>query len=288
MPAEPHAVRQRWFAAEDGSRAFRPGDFGMELQGKVALVTGAGSGIGAASARLLASAGARIGVLGHTEGELHAVASRIRDSGGEAMPLLADVASAEETSRAVDQLVEAYGRLDIVVANAGINGVWAPIDELAPEEWDRTIAINLRGTFLTLRYAVPRLKRAGGGSVVIVSSINGTRTFTTAGASAYACSKAAQLALGQMAAVELGKHGIRVNIVCPGAIETEISDNTQQRHTEAAEVPAEYPAGEIPLTGERPGRSKDIAELVLFLSSNRSRHISGSPVWIDGAQSLLV
>jgi NAD(P)-dependent dehydrogenase (short-subunit alcohol dehydrogenase family) len=81
---------------------------------------------------------------------------------------------------------------------------------------------------------------------------------------------------------------VRANIVCPGAIETEISDNTQQRHTEAAEVPAEYPAGEIPLTGERPGRAKDIAELVLFLSSNRSRHISGSPVWIDGAQSLLV
>jgi NAD(P)-dependent dehydrogenase (short-subunit alcohol dehydrogenase family) len=260
----------------------------MELQGKVALVTGAGSGIGAASALLLARVGARIGVLGRTEGELQTMVGRIRDSGGEAMPLLADVASSEEMSRAVDHLVEAYGRLDIVVANAGINGVWAPIDELAPEEWDRTVAINLRGTFLTLRYAVPQLKRAGGGSVVIVSSINGTRTFTTAGASAYSCSKAAQLALGQMAAVELGKHGIRVNVVCPGAIETEIGDNTQTRNTEAAEVPAEYPAGDIPLTGQRPGRAEDVAELVLFLSSSRSRHISGSPVWIDGAQSLLM
>ena len=260
----------------------------MELQGKVALVTGAGSGIGAASALLLARAGARIGALGHTRDELQTMVSRIRDSGGEAMPLLADVASAEEMSRAVDQLVEAYGCLDIVVANAGINGVWAPIDELTPEEWDRTIAINLRGTFLTLHHAVPRLKRSGGGSVVIISSINGTRTFTTAGASAYACSKAAQLALGQMAAVELGKHGIRVNVICPGAIETEIGDNTQARHTEVAEVPAEYPAGQIPLTGQRPGRAEDVAELVLFLASDRSRHISGSPVWIDGAQSLLM
>ena len=260
----------------------------MELQGKVALVTGAGSGIGAASALLLAQAGARVGALGHTEDELQATAARIRDGGGEAMPLLADVASPDEMGRAVERLAQAYGRLDIAVANAGINGVWAPLDELSPEEWDRTMAVNLRGTFLTLRYAVPWLKRAGGGSVVIVSLINGTRTFTGAGATAYACSKAAQLALGQMAAVELGKHGIRVNVACPGAIETEIGDNTQQRHTEAAAVPAEYPAGEIPLTGKRPGRAEDVAELVLFLASERSRHISGTPVWIDGAQSLLM
>ncbi len=91
-----------------------------------------------------------------------------------------------------------------------------------------------------------------------------------------------------MAAVELGKHGIRVNVVCPGAIEPEIGDNTQQRHTEAAAVPAEHPAGEIPLTCERPGRAGDVAELVLFLAGDRSRRISGSPVWTNGAQSLLM
>jgi NAD(P)-dependent dehydrogenase (short-subunit alcohol dehydrogenase family) len=204
------------------------------------------------------------------------------------MPLLADVASSEEMSRGIDDLVDAYGRLDIVVANAGINGVWAPVGELAPEEWDRTIATDLRGTFLTLHYAIPWLKRAGRGSVVMISSINGTRTFTGAGATAYACSKEAQLALGQMAAVELSKHGIRVNVVCPGAIHTEIGDNTQTRNTEAGKVPADYPAGEIPLTGKRPDRAEDGAELVLFLASDQSRHISGSPVWIDGAQSLLM
>ena len=260
----------------------------MELQGRVALVTGAGSGIGAASALRLARAGARVGALGHTEDELRATVERIRDEGGEAMALPADVAEAGQMGRALDRLDAAWGRLDVVLANAGINGTWAPIDELAPEEWDRTIAVNLRGTFLTLRYAVPRLKRAGGGSVVVVASINGTRTFTGAGASAYACSKAAQLALGQMAAVELGRHGIRVNVVCPGAIATEIADNTERRDAEAAAVSAEYPAGEIPLTGRRPGRAEDVAELVLFLASDRSRHVSGSPVWIDGAQSLLM
>src|SRR5690606_27877879 len=110
-------------------------------------------------------------------------------------------------------------RLDIIVANAGINGVWAPIDQLTPEEWDKTVAINLRGTFLTLHYGVPAMK-AKGGSIVIVSSINGTRTFSNPGTSAYASTKAGQLALGQIAALELAKHRIRVNVVCPGAIET--------------------------------------------------------------------
>jgi NAD(P)-dependent dehydrogenase (short-subunit alcohol dehydrogenase family) len=188
---------------------------------------------------------------------------------------------------AVDRLAQAYGRLDIAVANAGINGVWAPIDELAPEEWDRTMAVNLRGTFLTLRCAVPWLKRAGGGSVVIVSSINGTRTFTGAGATAYACSKAAQLALGQMAAVELGRHGIRVNVVCPGAIETNIDENTEKRDLEEVAAPVEFPEGKVPLTHGEPGGAGQVAQLVLFLASDASSHISGTEVFIDGAQSLL-
>ena len=109
--------------------------------------------------------------------------------------------------------------LDIVFANAGINGVWAPIDELQPEEWDRTINTNLRGTYLTLHYAVPHLKRAGGGSIVITASINGTRTFTSAGATAYSSTKAAQVAMAQMLALELGQHRIRVNVICPGRSE---------------------------------------------------------------------
>lgn len=260
----------------------------MEFSGRVALVTGAGSGIGEASALRLARDGAKIGALGHTEDELLETVQRIRQAGGEAIPLLADIAVAEQMERALAQLAEAYGRLDIVLANAGINGVWAPIDELAPEEWDRTINTNLRGSFLTLRYSVPLLKRSGGGSVIIVSSINGTRSFTSAGATAYSCTKAALVAMAKMQAVELAKHRIRVNAICPGWIETEIPDNTTQRHTEAAEWPVEFPEGEIPLTGKRPGCAEDVAELVLFLASDRARHITGSPVWIDGGESLLV
>jgi NAD(P)-dependent dehydrogenase (short-subunit alcohol dehydrogenase family) len=260
----------------------------MDLQGKVALVTGAGSGIGRAAAVLFAREGARVGVLSRTEDEIQATVHEIEQSGGQAIPLPADISDALQTQRAVEELIGAYGKLDVVFANAGINGVWAPIDELQPEEWDATINTNLRGTYLTIHYSVPHLKKAGGGSIVITASINGTRTFASPGATAYSCTKAAQVAMTQMLALELAKHRIRVNVVCPGKIETDIEDNTSHRDTEEAQVPAEYPQGNIPLTGTEPGTSEEVAELVLFLASDRARHITGTPVWIDGGQSLLV
>jgi NAD(P)-dependent dehydrogenase (short-subunit alcohol dehydrogenase family) len=259
-----------------------------ELAGKVALVTGGGSGIGKATALRLAGEGARVGVLSHTEDEVEATVNEITGAGGAALALIADLADAGAMGEAVDQLVRSYGRLDIVVANAGINGVWAPIDELEPEEWDRTIAVNLRGTFLTLHFSVPHLKRAGGGAIVITSSINGTRVFSNPGATAYSCTKAAQVAMAQMAAIELAKYRIRVNVVCPGAIKTQIADSTEKRHLEPAKPAAPSLHGKIPLTGDQPGSSDDVAELILFLVSERAKHIAGTPVWIDGAQSLLM
>jgi NAD(P)-dependent dehydrogenase (short-subunit alcohol dehydrogenase family) len=260
----------------------------MDFEGKVALITGGSSGIGRAAVLRLAREGCAVGVLGHSAEKVERVVAEVTEAGGRAFPLVGDVASETDMKAAVDSLVGEFGRLDFLFANAGINGVWAPIDEITPEEWDRTINTNLRGTYLTLHRTVPHLKAAGGGSIVITSSINGTRTFASAGATAYSCTKAAQVAMAKMLALELAQHRIRVNVVCPGRIETEIDENTTQRNTEAAKVPAEYPAGNIPLTGRRPGTSEDVAELVLFLASDRSRHITGTPVWIDGAESLLV
>lgn len=254
--------------------------------GKVALVTGAGSGIGRASALLLAREGAAVGLLGRTESELKEAAREIEQKGGRAHVLLADVADAPAVQAAVERLVGVEKGLQIVFANAGVNGVWAPIEELAVEEWQRTLAINLSGTFFTLKYATPHLKRHGG-SVIVCSSVNGTRMFSNTGATAYACSKAAQVAMVKMLAVELGPHAVRVNVVCPGAIDTDIDDNTQQRNVDKVKPPVEYPEGSIPLTKGAPGKAEQVADLVLFLASQRSSHISGSEIWIDGAQSLV-
>ena len=255
----------------------------MNVTDKVAFITGAGSGIGAASARRLAEAGARVALNSRSEDELQAVAD---DIGENALVLPGDISKEGDLKEAYKKIEEKWGRLDIVFANAGINGVWAPLEELTLEEWQKTIDINLTGTFLTVKHALPLLKKQGG-SVIITASVNGTRMFSNTGATAYSCTKAAQVAFMQMTALELGPDRIRVNAVLPGATETQISDNTEQRHLDKVKIPVEFPKGKIPLTDGEPGTAKQVADLVLFLASDASNHISGTPIWIDGAQSLL-
>lgn len=257
------------------------------LTGQVALVTGAGSGIGKAAAMTLAKSGANVVAMSRTASEVEQTAMEIRRAGGEAIAMTADISDDAAMAELINRTASHYGRLNIVVANAGINGVWAPIEDLKPDEWDKTIAVNLRGTYLTIHHAVPHLVHAGGGSIIVISSINGTRTFTSPGASAYSVTKAGQLALVQQLALELGGRFIRINAICPGAIESEIADNTEQRGTEKTEVPVHFPEGDIPLTRGKKGKAQDIADAVLFLASDASKHITGSPIWIDGGQSLL-
>jgi NAD(P)-dependent dehydrogenase (short-subunit alcohol dehydrogenase family) len=228
-----------------------------------------------------------VALLGRTETHLQEAEKEIRGRGGEALVVVADVSQPEAMQAAYLRVEREWGRLDVVFANAGINGVWAPLEDLTPEEWDQTLDINLKGTFLTVKYAVPLLKRQGG-AVIVTSSVNGTRIFSNTGATAYSCSKAAQVAFTKMVALELAKYRIRVNVICPGAIRTAIGDNTHRRNVEREKEPVEFPQGKIPLTRGEPGTAEQVAQLVLFLASDASSHISGTEMWIDGAESLLM
>lgn len=258
----------------------------MSVKGKVALITGGGSGLGEAAARVLAREGAKVVVAGRTEDEIKQVAQSINANDGEAMYVVADISDPQSIQQAVQRVIDRWSRLDILFANAGINGVWAPVEDLTIEEWQETININLNGTFYTIKAAAPHLKK-NGGSIIITASVNGTRIFSNTGATAYSCTKAAQVAMTKMLALEFAKHRVRVNVICPGAIESEIDDNTEKRNVEREKEPVEFPEGRIPLTDGAPGKAEDVGELVLFLASDASKHISGTEVWIDGAQSLL-
>ena len=256
----------------------------MKLKDKVAIVTGAGSGIGKATALAYAAEGAKVVVVSRTDKEIKQTADEIVKAGGVAIALTGDVSKPEDVEKVVTDTVAKFGRLDIVFANAGINGVWAPIEEITVDEWDKTIDINLKGTFLTIKYAVPHLKKQGG-SITIVASVNGTRIFSNTGATAYSASKAAQVAMTQMLAVELGQFNVRVNAICPGAVDTQIDDNTERRNLDKVKIKVNF-ARPIPLHN-KPATSQQVADLSVFLASDAASHITGTPVWIDGAQSLL-
>jgi NAD(P)-dependent dehydrogenase (short-subunit alcohol dehydrogenase family) len=256
----------------------------MRFHDQVALVTGANSGIGLATAKLLARDGATVGLLGRDRGEIESTADELTRGGGRAVALVADVTDAEAMHDEIEELARQAGRIDLVVANAGINGVWAPIDDLTPDEWDQTIAVNLRGTYLTLHHAVPHLKRAGGGSIVIVSSIQGTRSFSSPGTTAYACTKAAQVTMAKKLAIELAHSRIRVNVVCPGATDTDIDDKTEKRNLDSIEI--DQPDETNPLLGGRQMTSEEVGEVIAFLLSPAAGAVSGTEVWIDAAATL--
>lgn len=255
------------------------------LSGKVAFITGAASGIGRATVIRFIQAGAKVAIVDLNLEDAEQLASLIGEE--RAIGISADVGNEDEMKRAYEQTIERFGRVDIVFANAGRNGTITPIEHLSLEDWNGVVETNLTGTFLTVKHAIPHLKERGG-SIIITSSINGNRYFKNFGFSGYATTKAGQTGFSKMAAAELAQFGIRVNSICPGAIDTNIDDSTNRDDALLEEViiPIEYPEGNQPLAGKS-GSAKQVADVVLFFASNMSSHVTGSEVYVDGAESLL-
>ena len=252
------------------------GSFTIDLAPRTALITGGSRGIGRATAELLARAGARVALnYLRDEGAVNAAVRDIRAAGGEAMALAGDVGDPASARQLVRDVVAAWGRLDILVVNAGI---W--LEDVAGrgdvEVWDRTYAVNLRGAFLVTDAAVSHLE-AHGGSIVLVSSTAGQRG--EARHSAYAASKGAIISYTKSLAAELGPRGIRVNAVAPGWVDTDMSQVALGNPIQRAEIEKSIPIGRV-------ASSSDIAGPVLFLVSDLARHLQGEIVNVNGGSVL--
>jgi NAD(P)-dependent dehydrogenase (short-subunit alcohol dehydrogenase family) len=251
-----------------------------------AFVTGAGSGIGEAAARRLASDGFAVAVVDVRQDAAARVAEEILSVGGRAISVVADVRDEASVAKGIAQTVEAFGSLTTVFANAGINGMQCPIEEMTLDEWRATIDTNLTGTFLTVKHAIPHLRAAGGGSVIITASVNGTKLFSLPGYACYSTSKGGQAIFGRMAAGELARWDIRVNTICPGAIRTNIGERTYRRNLDKVTWDLKMPEKWPPHLG-RAADASEVADLVAFLASDESKYITGAEIVIDAGLTIL-
>jgi len=245
-----------------------------KLEGKVAIVTGAASGIGRASALLFAEEGARVVVADWDAAKGEEVAREVKGKGGEAKFVKVDVSRAEDVQVMVNAAVGSYGRLDVLFNNAGVEGEQAPTADCTLENFDRVIAINLRGVFLGMKYGIAAMLKTGGGSIINNASVAGLVGFT--GIPAYSASKGGVIQLTKTAALEYAKEHVRVNAICPGVIWTPMVE----RFTSAGEevrraLEAMEPVGRF-------GTAEEVARLALFLASEDSSFCTGAPFVVDG------
>jgi NAD(P)-dependent dehydrogenase (short-subunit alcohol dehydrogenase family) len=245
-----------------------------DLRGKVAIVTGGTSGIGRETAGLFAKAGAKVAVAGRREVEGKETIDMVRSAGGDALFVKTDVSRAAEVQALVRKTVEKFGRLDIAFNNAGIEGTWMPIAEQSEEDWDRTIAINLKGVWLCLKYEIQQmLKQGGGGAIVNMSSISGLIGF--AGSATYGASKHGVMGLTKSAALETARNGIRINAVCPAAVETPMGERLFGDPEFKKYALKFYPLGRF-------GEPKEVAEAVVWMCSSRASFMTGQSLVLDG------
>ncbi|HWZ96392.1 MAG TPA: SDR family NAD(P)-dependent oxidoreductase [Candidatus Dormibacteraeota bacterium] len=245
------------------------------LVGKVALITGGGTGIGRSTALVFAREGAKVVVVGRRLEKLQEVVAEIKTAGGEAVAVTCDVSRAADVQSAVAKVVEAFGKLNVLVNNAGILSV-STIEEIPEEDWDRLIDANLKGPFLMCRAALPEFRKAGGGSIVNVGSVLGLVAMKKR--AAYCASKGGVTLLTKAIAVDHGHENIRANCICPSIVETDLVSqlfNTPDGDRVKRERLATIPLG-------RMGKPNDIAELAVYLASDESSWLTGAAIPLDG------
>ncbi|MBS7249503.1 MAG: SDR family oxidoreductase [Candidatus Freyarchaeota archaeon] len=250
----------------------------MRLKGKVAIVTGAGSGIGEATAKLFAEEGAKV-VVADIEPNLgRKVVKQISNKGGTAVQVVVDVSKAYEVKGMIDKCISTFGKLDVLFNNAGIEGPEGPLWENEEEDWNRVIDVNLKSIFLCCKYAIPHMMSTGGSIINTASELG---LVGTTSHPAYSASKGGVIALTRSLALQCAPYGIRVNCICPGATETPLLRRwigEKQKNERTQEVIKEIPLGRL-------GKPVEIAYAVLYLASDESSFTTGSIMVIDGGST---
>ncbi len=253
------------------------------MSGKVALITGASSGIGRATAAAFVAKGARVVVAARREDELAELVGEIEARDGEATFVKTDVSVAKDVERMVEHTIDTFGRLDYAVNNAGIEGQLAGITDLPEDAWDRVLDINLKGTFLCMKYEAKAMLAGGhGGAIVNIGSVNSFLGFPTG--SAYVASKHGQVGLTTSVSAELAPEGIRVNIVCPGIIDTPMHHRV--RGLIGDEIYDDHMKPRVHV--RRFGRAEEIAQSIVFLCSDEASYITGTTLTPDGGLTLTI